>query len=163
MGAKLGDLLVQYGVLTVAQRDEILIIQRDSPRPFGQLAEELYNVSPAAVERAWAEQYAALAPKVDPRQEKITPAALTEVDRRQAWQFRVLPMRHEHGGVLMATTVDFLARAMKFTGWRLNTPCEFLLAEPLHLGEALVLHYPLAGMKPHDVLAASASSRSHAS
>ena len=45
---KLGDLLVQQGVLTVAQRDQVLEAQRLRRRPFGVLAEDLFGVSPAA-------------------------------------------------------------------------------------------------------------------
>ena len=49
-GIPIGQLLVQQGVLTHKQVQHILEVQRLSHRPFGDLAERLYGVSPEAVE-----------------------------------------------------------------------------------------------------------------
>ena len=54
MAMRLGDLMVEHGVLSSTQRDEIVAHQQVSGRPFGLLAEEMYGVDPRAVERAWA-------------------------------------------------------------------------------------------------------------
>ena len=51
----LGDLLVRNGVMTARQRDDVLDAQRTRGGPFGALAEEMFGVSPRAVEQAWAE------------------------------------------------------------------------------------------------------------
>lgn len=145
---KLGDLLVQQGVLTAEQRDQILDAQRLRRRPFGVLAEDMFGVCPAAVERAWAEQFSALAECVDPRTFDADAHAIAAIDRRQAWQFKVLPLRADSNSMLLCTTKDHLVRAMRFAGWKLGHSCQFVLAEAKSLGEALVHHYPMAGMTP---------------
>jgi hypothetical protein len=147
----LGDLLVKHGVLTPSQRDEVLIAQKSRGGPFGAIAEQMFGVSPAAVERAWAEQYSAFAPHIDPRSYTINHRALEVLSRRQAWQFKILPLDLAGEEVVACTTQEHLVKALKFAGWRLGHGCQFMLAEPIQLGEALMKHYPIAGMNPEMV------------
>lgn len=151
MAVRLGELLVERGVLTEVQRDVILEHQRASGRPFGELAERLYGVNPRTVEEAWAHQYATLATWVDPRTETVEPEASALVSRRQAWQFRILPLRIRGDEVVACTTAEHLVRALRFAGWRIDRLCSFVLAEPAALGEALMRHHPLEGMSPEMV------------
>jgi hypothetical protein len=146
MTLRLGDLLVRNGALTEAQRDSVLDYQRLTGRPFGELAERLFGVGQAAVEQAWAEQYAMIARRVDPRAEPVEAEALSQIDRRQAWQFRLLPLRFDAGELMVCTTQEHLVRALKFAGWRIQPSCYFVLTDPVALGEALMKHYPMAGM-----------------
>ncbi len=146
MAAKLGDLLVAQGALSAAQRDEILRRQRDSGRPFGVLAEELFGIEPRAVERAWAEQFQGLAEWIDPLSVFVDPESLALVTRRQAWQFGVLPMHFEGAELAVCTTPGRLVRALRFCGWRVGRPCAIALAEPDALSGALQRHYPMSGM-----------------
>lgn len=148
---RLGDLLVRNGVLTDDQRRQILRRQRDDPSPFGVLAERLFGVGPGAVESAWAEQFATLTDHVDPRLEPVEPEVLGLIDRRQAWQFRVLPLRAEGEDLVVCTTREHLVRALRFTGWRLARTCQFVLADPLALGEALTRYYRLDGLSPASI------------
>jgi hypothetical protein len=143
---RLGELLVRNGVITEEQRQQIVRRQRDDPTPFGALAERMFGVRPHAVEAAWAEQFAGLTTTVDPRLEPVDPAVLRLIDRRQAWQFRVLPLRDDGDDVVLCTTREHLVRALKFTGWRIARSCHFLLADPTALGEALMRYYRLDGM-----------------
>jgi hypothetical protein len=108
-------------------------------------------VSPNAVEKAWAEQYAAIAPLVDPRTYNVQPRALEVINRRQAWQFRVLPLEFQGPNLVACTTQEGLVRALRFTGWRLGHQVQFLICQPTALGEALCEHYPMAGMTPASV------------
>ncbi len=147
----LGELLVRNGVMTPQQRDLVLAAQRDRGGAFGALAEEMFGVSPGSVEHAWAEQYAAIAPTVDPRSMRISTEALQAVSRRQAWQFRLLPLELRGDGLLACTTQESLVRALRFAGWRLGTSCQLVLATPESLGEALCSHYPMAGMTARSV------------
>ena len=144
----LGDLLVQHGVLTQQQRDEVLLAQTHRGGPFGVLAEEMFGVSPQAVERAWSEQYASFTPPIDPRNLSISSAALDLITRRQAWQFAVLPIELRPDKLVLCTTQEHLVRALRFAGWRLGHICHFVLSHPHHLGVALCDHYPLPGMTP---------------
>jgi hypothetical protein len=143
---QLGELLVRHGSLTPQQRDEVLAAQRDRGGPFGALAEEMFGVHPSAVEAAWAEQFASFAPHIDPRSLTIPPRVLEVINRRQAWQFCLLPIESRGDELIACTTQDHLVRALKFAGWRLGHGCQFILADGLHLGEAMCRHYPMAGM-----------------
>jgi len=151
MHVRLGDVMVKLRLLSAGQRDEILAAQKTSGRPFGLLAERMFGVHPRQVEQAWAEQFAASADFVDPRTERTDPEVLALVERRQAWQFRVLPLRLSGEDVLVCTTPQHIARAMRFLGWRVGSPCCFVLAHPDHLGAALARHYPMAGLRAEHV------------
>lgn len=142
----IGQILVQKGLLTEKQRQFILQKQQLTGRPFGELAEETFGVSAKDVERAWAEQYATMTRHVDPTLEPIDPAVLPLINRRQAWQFRVLPMRYEGGELLVCTTREHLVRALNFTTAHLSVTSFLVIADPEPLGEALMRHYPMEGM-----------------
>ncbi len=146
MTIRLGDILVRHRCLTPDQRDEILRVQHDTARPFGVLAEELFGVSPADVETAWASQYAAIAPRYDPRLHPVEPEILRTIERRQAWQFRLIPVRREGDETVFVTSVEDLARALRFTGWRINGPCTFCICDRDTLSIGLSMHYPIEGM-----------------
>lgn len=146
MVLRIGDLLVRQGVLTQEQVDDILVEQRVVGRPFGELAERLFGVSPRAVERAWAEQYSQISGVYNLRSAAFDPEALALVNARQAWQFRVLPVRFSGDELTICSTKDHLVRALRFVGWKLESPVHFVLAEPEQLGEMLVRYYPLGGM-----------------
>jgi hypothetical protein len=139
---KIGELLVSQGVLTEEQVAKILAEQKKHPRPFGDLAERLYGVNPKAVERAWLEQYVGYNAQIDLASQRIDAQALSVVSRRQAWQFRVLPMYHERGHLVAATSRDQLRRAVNFAWGSLNQPTCFLIADPSQLQQFLMRHYP---------------------
>ena len=63
-GIQIGQLLIEQGVLTAKQVEHILKVQKMSHRPFGDLAERLFGISPQAVEDAWVQQYLRIAPTV---------------------------------------------------------------------------------------------------
>jgi len=145
MHARLGDVLVRMGVLTAAQRDEVLGLQASSGRPFGALAEEMFGVSTKAIERAWAAQYSELVGQVDLAKERSDTVVHELVERRQAWQFQLLPLRFEDGHLLMATTEESLPRAMRFVAWALGVPASFVIADENALVNRLQAAYPMPG------------------
>jgi hypothetical protein len=151
MEVRLGQLLIESGVLTAAQVKQILDHQLRSGEPFGLIAEQVFHVNPRLVERAWASQYASLSPNLNLMTEVIDPRALSMVTRRQAWQFRVLPIRFDEGELMMATTQHHLRRALRFVTGVIGVPVYFVIATPRDLGEALCKHYPMAGMTPTSV------------
>lgn len=149
MTLRLGELMVRRGLLTEEQVGRILEEQRGDSRPFGEIAERMFGLSPRAVEGAWVEQYASFAPRIDPRLEAhLDKDALAMVHRRQAWQFGLLPIRRDGEGLLVCTTEEHLARAVRFVYRALGVPSYFALSAADALGEALVRHYPIAGMTP---------------
>ena len=101
---RIGELLVSKGVLSPEQAEQIVREQTESSRPFGYLAEKLFGVDPKVVEQAWVDQYLSYDTVIDLTVEPVDPDALVSLSRRQAWQFRILPLRYEHGQLLAATS-----------------------------------------------------------
>ncbi|HVZ94816.1 MAG TPA: hypothetical protein VG797_09935 [Phycisphaerales bacterium] len=152
MAMRLGEILVTRGVLTEEQVDMILREQMKRHRPFGLLAEQLCNVPASTVESAWAEQYSRLTEHVDARSEKRDPEAMKLVSARQAWQFRLMPLRFgETGELVIVTTSEHLRRAFRFVSRVLERPALVLLTPPMALGEALVEHFPIAGLTAESI------------
>src|SRR5215218_6559812 len=135
-GIQIGQLLVEQGVLTQAQVDHILKVQKVSQRPFGDLAERLYGINPKAVEDAWVEQYLRIVGVVDLETITIETECLRLLNRRQAWQFHLLPLNREAdetGGLHMATSAENLVRSVNFATRSLDEPVHFLIAERAQL------------------------------
>jgi hypothetical protein len=141
-GIQIGQLLVEQGVLSQAQVDHVLKVQKMSHRPFGDLAERLYGINPRAIEDAWVEQYLRIAGVIDLKDQQIETECLRVLNRRQAWQFHMLPMNREEN-LNMATSAKDLVRAVNFSGKALDEPIHFLIAERAQLREFLMKHYPV--------------------
>lgn len=145
----IGELLVRQGVLSRQQVAHLLDVQAVVGRPLGDLAERLFGVSPPAVESAWAEQFVALNGERDVSRERIDLQSLAHLSTRQAWQFRLLPLRPEldeaegPGHLLMATTRRGMKRAMTFAGRSLPLAPSFVIATPTSLRRLLERHYPV--------------------
>jgi len=154
---RLGQLLVESDVLTSRQVDDIIVEQERTGEPFGLLAERLFGVDPGKIEDAWACQYAVLTRTVNPEVEVFDQQAAELVTRRQAWQFRILPLRFEGRELLIATTQPHLRRALRFATNIIGIPVFFVMADPMALGRALCTHYPLPGMTPESVIEESSA------
>ena len=143
-GIQIGQLLIEQGVLTEAQVAHILKVQKISHRPFGDLAERLYGINPKAVEDAWVEQYLRIAGVVDLNEQEVETECLRLLNRRQAWQFHLLPLhRKAEQNLHMATDADNLVRSVNFSARKLDEPVHFLIAERKQLREFLMKHYPV--------------------
>jgi MSHA biogenesis protein MshE len=144
-GIRIGQLLVEQGVLSDTQVEHILKVQKESGRPFGDLAERLFGISPKAVEDAWVEQYTRTAGLIDLSEIEIEKDCLRLLNRRQAWQFHVLPTGRdpELGELNVATSPEGLVRAVNFATRALDEPVYFMLAERKQLREFLMKHYPV--------------------
>lgn len=141
-GVRMGELLVQQGVLSQQQVEDILAEQKRIGRPFGDLAERMFGVSPDAVEQAWVDQYVTLSTQIDLEKQRIDIRVLKSINRRQAWQFRMLPLRREEDELVAATCADHLRRAVNFAWRRLDEPIYFLIASRPQLEEFLMDHFP---------------------
>lgn len=142
-GIQIGQVLIEQGVLGEKQVQHILQVQRLSHRPFGDLAERLYNVSPDAVEDAWVEQYVRTAGVADLRLLDVDKQCLGIVNRRQAWQFHMLPLDRDEHGLNVATDAEHLVRALNFTTHRVDEPVHFYIADVSQLRDFLMRHYPV--------------------
>lgn len=143
---RIGEVLVQRGVLKPAQVKAILEEQATRQRPFGELAESMYGVDPSDIEQAWVEQYVGLTQHIDFRKHTPDPEVLGLIDRRQAWQFRVMPVRFDGAELMVATTAENLCRALRFVSRCVAQPCYLVLTEAAMLGEALEKYFPMAGL-----------------
>ena len=142
-GIQIGQLLVEQGVLSDVQVQKILEVQKESHRPFGDLAERLFGIDPRAVEDAWVEQYLRIAGVVDLKDVKIDTDCLRKLNRRQAWQFHLLPTNRENENLNLATSAQNLVRSVNFATRSIDEPVYFLIAERQQLREFLMKHYPV--------------------
>ncbi|MFN4242176.1 MAG: hypothetical protein ACK4PI_02955 [Tepidisphaerales bacterium] len=142
-GVKIGEILVQHGVLTPAEVREVLSVQRRTGRPFGELAETLFGVPPDAVEEAWITQYVRTVGLTDLDRLKVDPACLSVVNRRQAWQFHVLPVSRQRGELTLATDEASLTRTLLFATRAIREPVFLRVAAPRQLRDYLMRYYPV--------------------
>jgi len=143
-GIQIGQLLIEQGVLTSTQVQHILKVQKISHRPFGDLAERLFGISPQAVEDAWVQQYLRMVGTIDLDEQKFDEQCLRLLNRRQAWQFHMLPLtRDEDQNINVATSAESLVRAVNFSAKKLDEPVYFQIAERQQLKEFLMKHYPV--------------------
>lgn len=141
---RIGEILIEQGILTEQQVFEIVQAQKRERLPFGVLAERLFDVTVETIEAAWIEQYHRYTGTVDLAKEKIDADALRLINRRQAWQFEILPLRLEPTGeLLMAASRHRLARAVTFVAASLEPVVYFRVAESEQLRGFLRQHYPM--------------------
>lgn len=141
---KIGEILVEQGVLSEQQVFEILETQKQHRMPFGVLAERMFDVTLHSIENAWVEQYHRFTGTIDLSNEKFDNEALRVLNRRQAWQFELLPIRTDPDGeMLMAASANRLARAVTFAANRIDRAVYFRIAEQEQLRDFLQQHYPM--------------------
>ena len=143
-GIPIGELLVQQGVLTEQQVAHILQVQKTTSRPFGDLAERLFGISPKLVEDAWVVQYVQTVGKCDLDEMDFDEQCLRSINQRQAWQFHILPVNRDDQQCLnVATDEQNLVRAVNFASRRIDEPVHMLIAEREELRDFLMKHYPV--------------------
>jgi hypothetical protein len=141
---RIGQILIQQGVLNEQQVLEILEAQKRNGLPFGVLAERMFEVTVESIEDAWVEQYTRVTGSIDLAQLEVDAQALKLINRRQAWQFEILPVHFESTGeLLMAASRQRLARAVTFAAHRLEPVVYFRVAESVQLREFLRKYYPM--------------------
>lgn len=140
---KIGEILVERGLLTSKQVDQILSEQRASSRPFGDLAERMFGVDAKAVEDAWVMQYLQTVGTTDLEEVEQDVECLRLLNRRQAWQFHLLPMNREGGELALATDEANVVRALNFATRSIDETVHLLVAERRQLREFLMRHYPV--------------------
>lgn len=141
---RIGQILIDQGVLSQQQVFEILQAQRRQPAPFGVLAEKMFDVTVSSIEQAWVEQYHRFTGTIDLETLEFEDEALRLINRRQAWQFEMLPVCFERGGdLLVAASRRRLARAVTFAAHRIDRVVYLRIAESEQLREFLQKHYPM--------------------
>ena len=142
-GFRIGELLVEQGVLTPRQVEHVLKVQKATNRPFGDLAERLYGVEPRIIEDVWVEQYLRISGVLDLDEAQVDEQCLRVLNQRQVWQFQLLPLHREDAELHVATTADQLVRALNFCSRKLDEPVFLRIAERQQLRDFLMKHYPV--------------------
>jgi len=141
---RIGEILIEQGVLNEQQVFEIVQAQRHEHQPFGVLAQRMFDVTVESIENAWVEQYYRMTGFIDLEQQHVDADALRMINRRQAWQFEMMPLHYEESGeLLMAASRSRLARAVTFAANRLAPVVYFRVAESHQLRDFLQQHYPM--------------------
>ncbi len=140
----IGQVLVEQGILNEQQVFEILQAQRSQSLPFGVLAEQMFEVTIESIECAWAQQYHRMTGTLDLSTQTVDPQVLGLINRRQAWQFEMLPLYTQpDGDVVVAASSRRLARAVTFAASRIKPIVYFRIAERQQLRHFLHKHYPM--------------------
>ena len=146
---RIGQVLIDQGVLNEQQVFEICQAQKRRHLPFGVLAERMFDVTLESIEHAWVDQYHRYTGTLDLAAEHIDERVLPSIHRRQAWQFQLLPVRMEaHGELLVAASRERLARAVTFAASHFTCPCFFRIAAPEQLHAYLRKYYPMPEVSP---------------
>lgn len=141
---RIGQILIEQGVLSEQQVFEIIQAQKIERLPFGVVAERLFDVTVESIEDAWVEQYHRFTGTIDLAQQQFDEQALRLINRRQAWQFQILPIGFESTGeLLMAASTTRLARAVTFAAGRLEPVAYFRVAESAQLRLFLQKYFPM--------------------
>jgi hypothetical protein len=102
-----------------------------------------YGIDPRAIEDAWVEQYLRIAGITDLDDVEIDTDCLRLLNRRQAWQFQMLPANRQSSALNVATSPQDLVRAVNFSTHMFHEPVHMLIAERKQLREFLMKHYPV--------------------
>lgn len=141
---RIGEILVEQGVLSEQQVFEIVQAQKKLHLPFGVLAERMFDVTLESIENAWIEQYHRFTGTIDLKEHHFDDRALRMINRRQAWQFECIPVSFEPTGeLLMAASRRRLARAVTFATNRLDRVVYFRIAESDQIQHFLKEHFPM--------------------
>jgi len=141
---KIGQVLIEHGVLSEQQVFEVLQAQKQRAQPFGVIAERLFDVTLESIERAWIDQYARFTGHFDLSDAHVDVKALQTLSRRQAWQFEMLPLHfNSDGEMLIAASRRRLARAVTFAAECLDQSVYFRVADSEQLRSFLQKHYPM--------------------
>jgi hypothetical protein len=141
MSKPMGQILIDRGILSETQRDQVLRAQRGTNRPFGELAEKMFEVSQREIEAVWAEQYGAIAEWLDPSRIEIADHVLCVLSGRQAAQFAMIPIRYSGRSLVLCTTREQLPRALRFASATFGAECTLALCTTEQLSAALRRHY----------------------
>ncbi|MEX0886789.1 MAG: hypothetical protein WD009_10165 [Phycisphaeraceae bacterium] len=141
---RIGEILIDQGVMSRQQVFEVLQAQKRLHLPFGVLAEQMFEVTLESIEQAWVSQYHDFTGTIDLSEVRVDDEALRLIHRRQAWQFEILPVHIDSTGeLLIAASRSRLARAVTFAANRLNRAVFFRIADREQLRTFLQRYYPM--------------------
>ena len=140
----IGEILVEMGLLTAEQVDDVLAQQQQTRRKFGQIAVQRGWVTSDQVWEAWAVQMSHRRRFVEPREVGIDTAAVLRVTIPTARALKVVPLRLWGNNLVVAGAPDLDAGAISVLAERTCCRIYVCMAYPEsvayhldHLEEAL--------------------------
>jgi len=126
---KIGEILMDKGLLTLGQVEQVLARQLKDTRLFGQIAADTFGLDEATLCRTVAEQFLIEATHVNLATEPWDPDALRAVAAHDAWTYRALPLRYERGELLVATSIYELPNAIGLLDREVYRNYRFVIAD----------------------------------
>ncbi|MFW5653648.1 MAG: hypothetical protein ACOC0P_06340 [Planctomycetota bacterium] len=114
MFRRMGELLVEAGELSADELRDIIEEQQRVYRPFGRIAASRFQVTEAAIWRAWAAQYACYCPRVDINREERDVTVQPFLSASEAMQRLMLPLRYHDGDLVVVTADAALSAALQY-------------------------------------------------
>jgi len=149
---KLGEVLIEKGIVTEEQVAQALQMQRESPKT--KLGDALVQMQAAN----WDQVYEALAEQlgyrfVDLRATKIPPEAIEAMPRTIARKHNLVPVGEEDGVLIVAITDPLDLSAMDSLRFYLNRDVRCVLAAPDAVKEAISKYYSIEESTVDNMLA----------
>lgn len=144
---RIGSLLVDRGILTEGQVQQVLGQQVVDERPFGAIAASLFAIPLRDIAVALAEQIMMDCPYVNLVQETLDDDALGLITAKDAWDNLVLPLRIDDGTLVCATTDETLASAIELVQSNIPMPFRFVIADIRLLEQFIAEKYHFEGVE----------------
>jgi len=145
---KLGEILIDQGVLTYEQVTRVLARQMYDDRPFGQIAADAFDIEERVIWQTVAEQVLMNAESVNISTETWTKEALRAISAHDAWTYRLLPLRYEHGELVIATSAYELPGALSLIEREVYDNHRIVIADAKVLEQTIAERYATAHGKP---------------
>lgn len=146
--SRIGDLLRRHVPLSTHDVDEILHEQLQTRKRFGDVALALGLCSPEDVWRAWMDQLSDRPERVDLARIGIDSQAVSAVSPELAREFGVVPLRIDHGRLLLATAEENLCHARGISS-HIQRRVKFVVAPAPQINAALHRYYPVGVCATH--------------
>jgi bacteriophage N4 adsorption protein B len=133
---KIGDLLLDRRLITVAQLDEALLRQKQDPQPLGTILADMGLVTEEDLINVLGAQLFLPVRNVDPYEVPLE--LLAKVPQEDAYQSRIFPVETNRAGrLLLATTVTMGQEELKQLEERLGCPLDVCLTTRKNLAFAI--------------------------
>ncbi|MFI4860162.1 MAG: hypothetical protein ACIAXF_05715 [Phycisphaerales bacterium JB063] len=147
---RIGQIMIELGILTPDQVDQVLASQTEYYVPFGKLTETMFGIDEFTINQAVADQIAGRTPYTKLCEESFDPDVLSLFTAREAWDTLLLPIRMEDGELRCATTVETLSSAIELMQDKPGLNYQFVLAEMRPIEEFIANLYAYEGVDVAD-------------
>ena len=148
---RIGNILIERGLLDATQVNQVLAQQQTNSRPFGKLSAELFGLDEHDIYHALADQILSHSiQEVNLVNETIDHDCLAILSAHDAWDYLVLPLRMENHELICATTVETLPQAIGLMQRAVDMPFKFVVTEIRPLEQFIAEQYDYEGVDIDD-------------